>query len=308
MRYTTESLRTFAELTGRDAEFWENTFANLDDEYGLVSYGDIDYPFIIDKMGEPIKLGYTTKRDEYKTKVPNKKGAPHYLLYRGDISLLNKDNFKRNVAVIGLLNPTTDIAEREKVLVEEIVKKGGNIVSGLALGCDSIAHRVCLENKGKTIAVLPSRLDNILPRGNIDLANEIVAKGGLLVTEYYNEPVEKFESSARYIERDRLQAYFSNSIVLIASYRHPGEHTKQYPKYGIKRDSGSRYAMKTAGDIGRNRYVLFSASTDANNEMFDLNKDLLVDKKNPAKSLNSSSIDKMINCELSSKIQGEFQF
>ena len=298
MKCTTESLNKFAKLTGKDVEFWENTFTNLGDEYGLVSYNDADYPFIIDKMGAPIEPGYTTKRDEYKTKVPNKKGAPHYLLYRGDISLLNRENFKKNVAVIGLLNPTADIAEREKTFVAEIVKRGGNIVSGLALGCDSIAHKTCLENNGKTIAVLPSRLANILPKENIDLANEIVAKGGLLVTEYYNEPVERFESSARYIERDRLQAYFSNSIVLTASYRHPDKYSKQYPQDGIKRDSGSRHAMKVAGDIGRKRYVLFNKSTDSLNEMFDLNKDLLSDKKNPAKILTSSELDNLMDGEL----------
>lgn len=295
MKYTIESLKKFAKLTGKDTEFWENTFANLDDEYGLVSYGDIDYPFIVNKIGAPIELGYTTKRDGCKTRVPNKKGAPHYLLYRGDISLLNKENFKRNVAVIGLLNPTADIVNREKVFVAEIVKKGGNIISGLALGCDSIAHKTCLENNGKTIAVLPSRLNNILPKENINLANEIVAKGGLLITEYYNEPVEKFESSARYIERDRLQAYFSNSIILTASYRHPDKYSKQYPHDGIKRDSGSRHAMKVAGDIGRKRYVLFNKSTDSINEMFDLNKDLLSDKKNPAKILTSSELDRIID-------------
>lgn len=298
MKYTVESLKNFAELTGKDIGFWENIFADFNDEYGLVSFGDVDYPFIIDRLGAPIKPGYTTKRDEYKTKVPNRKRAPHYLLYRGDISLLNKNNFRKNIAVIGLLNPTIDIINREKRIVKEIVRRGGNIVSGLALGCDSVAHRTCLENNGKTIAVLPSKLDSILPKENIGLANEIVANGGLLITEYYNEPIEKFELSARYVERDRLQAYFSNSIVLTASYRHSNKKDSQYPLDGIKRDSGSRHAMKIAGDIGRKRYVLFNASIDADNEMFDLNKDLLVDKKCPAKMLTGSSIDEMLSGEL----------
>lgn len=298
MIYTKETLEKFAKYTGKDDDFWENVFASLDDEYGIVSPGDITYPFLIGKNGNKIELGYTTKRDEYKTRVPNRKGAPHFLLYRGDIALLNKDNFTKNVAVIGVLNPTNDIVEREKLFVKEIVKRGGNIVSGLALGCDSIAHRECLANNGKTIAVLPSRLDNILPKENIELANEIVLKGGLLVTEYYNEPVERFEASVRYIERDRLQAYFSNSIVLTASYRHPEKNGPQYPQDGIKRDSGSRHAMKIAGEVDRKRYVLYNSETDDVNEMFDLNRDLIHDKKNPAKILTSSAIDEMLNGDL----------
>lgn len=298
MIYTKETLEKFAKYTGKDDDFWENVFASLDDEYGIVSPGDITYPFLIGKNGNKIELGYTTKRDEYKTRVPNRKGAPHFLLYRGDIALLNKDNFTKNVAVIGVLNPTNDIVEREKLFVKEIVKRGGNIVSGLALGCDSIAHRECLANNGKTIAVLPSRLDNILPKENIELANEIVLKGGLLVTEYYNEPVERFEASVRYIERDRLQAYFSNSIVLTASYRHPEKNGPQYPQDGIKRDSGSRHAMKIAGEVDRKRYVLYNSETDDVNEMFDLNRDLIHNKKNLAKILTSSAIDEMLNGDL----------
>lgn len=298
MIYSKNTLEKFAKFTKKTVEFWEKKFANLDDKYGLISPVDNDYPFLIGKSGDRIEVGYTTKRDEFKTRVPNRKYAPHFLLYRGDISLLNKENFSKNIAVIGILNPTDEIIEREKKIVREIVKRGGNIVSGLALGCDSVAHKECLASGGKTIAVLPSALDNILPKENNELANEIVSKGGLLITEYYNEPIDRFESSARYIERDRLQAYFSSSIVLTASYRHPDKNGPQYLKDGTKRDSGSRHAMKIAGENDRKRYVLYNEKTDSKNEMFDLNRDLLKDKNNPAKILTSTSIDEMFDGEL----------
>lgn len=298
MKYSAKTLEKYAKMTGKGVSFWETAFANYDDDYGMVSPGDDDYPFLIDGNGNPIELGFTVKRDEEKTTVPNRRGAPHLLLYRGDISLLNKDNYLKNVAVIGLLDPTEDIAAREASFVEKIVKKGGNIVSGLALGCDTVAHRACMDNGGKTIAVLPSRLDNILPKENRGLAEEIVEKGGLLVTEYYNEPVERYELSARYIERDRLQAFFSNSIVLTASYRHPEKNDTPYPLDGLKRDSGSRHAMKIAGENGRKRYVLYNEKTDADNQMFDLNRDLLAAKDNPAIILTESALDEMIDGEM----------
>ena len=58
-----------------------------------------------------------------------------------------------------------------------IFKKGYVVVSGLALGCDSIAHKTCVETGGKTIAVLPTSCDNIQPSSNKLLAEKIVQSG-----------------------------------------------------------------------------------------------------------------------------------
>ena len=68
-------------------------------------------------------------------------------------------------------------------LVQELVRYNFVIVSGLAYGIDTIAHKTALENQGKTIAVLGSGLDDIFPSSNRKLAQEII-KHGALVTEY----------------------------------------------------------------------------------------------------------------------------
>ena len=146
----------------------------------------------------------------YRGKVKNSE-QPIVLFYRGDISLLKETN--KNIAVIGLTNPDSDIEKIEQEMVSEMVKNGVTIVSGLALGCDSIAHRQTLRSNGKTVAILPSPLNNILPAKNIELANEIVRKNGLLITEYYADARSKKELGGRYQERDRLQALFSDSII-----------------------------------------------------------------------------------------------
>ena len=86
---------------------------------------------------------------------------PVALFYKGNIEMLSDVN--NNVAVIGLLNPSSDIEEREERFVSKIVESGCTIVSGLALGCDSISHRCALRENGKTIAILPSTLDSISP-------------------------------------------------------------------------------------------------------------------------------------------------
>ncbi len=80
---------------------------------------------------------------------------PVILFYRGDLSLLNKTN--KNVAVIGLLNPDKDTETVEREVVSKLVSCGATIVSGLALGCDTVAHRQALRSDGKTVAILPAR-------------------------------------------------------------------------------------------------------------------------------------------------------
>ena len=81
---------------------------------------------------------------------------PFALFYKGDINLLNISN--TNIAVIGVLNPDEKVALTETIVTKEILKYGATIVSGLALGCDTIAHKTALENNGQTIAIYLVRL------------------------------------------------------------------------------------------------------------------------------------------------------
>ena len=308
MNCTTNTLKLFVKRHGHDVEYWEHEFhRGEDDGWGLVSPEDDDYPYLIDGDGKDVEIGYFKKgKNEGQ---PNKKGAPEFLFYRGDITLLNKESFSRNVAVIGLINPTNEIIERERRIVAELVSRGANIVSGLALGCDSISHITCLENSGKTIAILPSQINKIVPADNTALAEEIVARGGLLLSEYFTPPDSwnKYDALNRFVERDRLQAYFSNSILLIASYRHVKDGEPNcYPNDGIKRDSGARHAMKFAKDIGRKRYVMYSEKSDGNNEMFDLNKEIIQESdgdKLTAKVVSPALIDEMLSVHISTKAE-----
>lgn len=189
------------------------------------------------------------------------KGAdyPVVLFYKGDISLLSSNN--KTIAVIGLLEPTSQIQVVEERVVELLVKNGAVIVSGLANGCDSIAHIHTLKLDGKTVAILPSTLDYILPAKNSILADEIVRNGGLLITEYYKQISSKKELSGRYIERDRLQALFSDCVVLSASYSKED-----------KGDSGSLHAMEAAKKYGIRRAVIYNPEVNKDDAMFNLNR------------------------------------
>lgn len=190
---------------------------------------------------------------------------PFLFAYRGDIELLS--DISKNVAVIGVREPTKEIIEREEKIVQFLVDNGQVLVSGLAIGCDTVAHCVAVNKQRPTIAFLPSTLQNIYPGQNVRLAEKIVASGGLVVSEYFCEPKDRFEAVKRFIERDRLQAMFSKAVILIASYR-----------YG-EGDSGSRHAMQKAKEYqSRLRFVMFNGETDKNQPTFGLNEDLLKEK------------------------------
>jgi len=221
---------------------------------GLLAIGDKDFP----------KYRGVVKQSE----------QPIFLFYKGDIDLLDIHN--NNISVIGLLNPNEEIEKRERTIVKEIIKHDVTIVSGLAFGCDSIAHQEAL-NGGKTIAILPSPLNNILPAGNRNLAYEILEEGGLLVSEYYNNFKSKTELSSRYKERDRLQALFCDTIILASSYAQ--DSSSRWNIHNQKLDSGARLAMGYAKDYNIPRAVIYNENIDNNNPMFDLNRELINNDK-----------------------------
>jgi DNA processing protein len=88
------------------------------------------------------------------------------------------------------------------------------MICGLAKGIDTIAHDACLHKKGKTIAILAHGLEKVYPAQNKQLAKEIVASGGLLITEYF---YNSFSGKSNFVERDRVQAAIAKAVVLIQS-------------------------------------------------------------------------------------------
>ena len=222
---------------------------------GFVALGDLNFP----------KFRGNVKESEH----------PIFLFYKGNIDLLSYEN--KNISVIGLLNPEGTIEERERKIVAHLVKNGATIVSGLAFGCDSISHHQAIESNGKTIAFLPSPLNNILPARNKGLAFQIVEEGGLLVTEYGNDFKSQMELSSRYKERDRLQALYCDTIVLAASYAQ--DSAERWKIFGQKLDSGARLAMGFAKEYNIPRAVMYDENIDIFNPMFDLNRDLIKEQR-----------------------------
>ena len=132
----------------------------------------------------------------------NKK--PVILYVKGNVDALSKSN----IAMIGTRKPSENSQIFEKELVKAVLDESDRvIVSGLALGCDKIAHETTVKENKVTVAILPSGLNKITPASHKGLAEEIIANGGCLVTEY--EP-NKTASKGNFIDRDKIVAAFSD--------------------------------------------------------------------------------------------------
>lgn len=136
--------------------------------------------------------------------------GPFFLYVRGRLSTTPE----RSVAIIGTREPT----EHGKLTAQRItawcVEQGLSVVSGLALGCDGIAHRQALDSGGHTVAVLAHGLHTIAPSSHRKLAADILENGGALVSEFaYGTP----PVGPQFVKRDRTQAGLAQGVVMIQS-------------------------------------------------------------------------------------------
>lgn len=198
---------------------------------------------------------------------------PLVLYYRGNSHLLDE----RGIAVIGTREPTPNGVKAGIHFSAELAKRGYNIVSGLAIGCDTTGHKGALSVDGATTAFLANGLDwnSIYPKENLELAQEIVDKGGLLLSEY---PIG--QSCGRYglVARDRLQAGLSLATVVIQT--------------GIK--GGTMHAVNATLQAKKPLFAVeYKNPIDLNNEKVQGNQMLI--KEKGAYPLRSSEIDQAIS-------------
>lgn len=128
-------------------------------------------------------------------------------------------NWKPNLAaVVGPRDCSASADEKTVLVTRALIEQGFGIVSGLALGVDTIAHEVAVDQGAYTLAVLPGPLDSIYPPQNKELSARILDHGGTLVSELpFGLPLTKH----RFLERNRLTTAFSN-VVLPIEWREKG--------------------------------------------------------------------------------------
>lgn len=137
-----------------------------------------------------------------------KLSIPNLLYYKGNLNITHSPA----LAIIGTREPTVEGVFAARHFADAFAAIGVNIISGLALGCDTAAHQGALDSNGLTTAFLAHGLDSVYPKENIKLANEIVDRGGLLLSEY---PIGEAVNKYNLVARDRLQAGLSNGTLLV---------------------------------------------------------------------------------------------
>ncbi len=135
--------------------------------------------------------------------------SPIGLYYRGNIDVINEMDC---VAIIGMRNPSPNGMDISYAFGKACAENGFVTVNGLAIGCDTAALRGALDAGGKCGAILPCGLDRIYPKNNQGLADEIIEKGGVLLSEY---PDGTGMQKYFFVERDRLQSGISKGIIII---------------------------------------------------------------------------------------------
>ena len=167
-------------------------------------------------------IGIMTRYDDdFPERLQGVDDAPYYLFYKGDKSLLSQ----KAVAIVGTRSPSNYGRIVTDRFAEGLAKAGLVIVSGLAYGVDSIAHRKTLAVGGKTIAVLGSGFNNIYPAEHTSLAREIEEKG-LLISEY-NPSVKPTRYT--FPLRNRIVAGLADGVLITEAGGKSGTlHTKDF--------------------------------------------------------------------------------
>ena len=140
--------------------------------------------------------------------------APILLYVWGRAEALSADS----ISVVGARHATTYGLQVAAQLARDLASRGLTIVSGLARGIDSAAHRGALEGKGRTLAVLGSGIDQVYPRENRKLAEQIL-KEGALISEF---PIGTFPAPQNFPIRNRLISGLSLGTVIVEAAEYSG--------------------------------------------------------------------------------------
>ena len=235
-----------------------------------IEFGDSDYPFLLKRLPNP----------------------PKQLYVEGNKEILNNDM----IAVVGSRNNTEYGKTWCEVFCRNLLKYNLNIVSGMAVGIDSIAHWTSIKEEIPTIAVLPCGFDNIYPVENIGLFKKIIEGGGVVISEY-NSSVEA--NSKRFIERNRIVAGLSIGVLVVeAAHRSGTSITAQIAKNIGKNVFCIPGSLENSKSVGTNNLIKEGAfiATDV--------KDI-VKKYKWLKKIRKTNNIKMDNVKIESEDTGE---
>lgn len=140
---------------------------------------------------------------------------PKHLYFSGRRNL---SLFENCVAVVGSRKMTDYGTRMVEKVVSDLVSKGKCVVSGFMYGVDQYAHRSCVENGGKTIAVLGWGIDTRLTGEDLKLAQKIISSGGLIISEWESQKASHWTFPAR----NRIVAALSKEVIVVEAAANSG--------------------------------------------------------------------------------------
>ena len=163
------------------------------------------------KCKEIITINY--KENTYPKELLKLKSPPLNLYVEGNFELLNKEI----IAIVGSRNCSEYGWKQAKKFSTALSQNGICIISGLAIGIDSISHISAMNNVGRTIAVLGAGFNNIYPKENKELFNKILENNGGVISEY--PPEEKVNTKNFQRRNEIISALAFGVLVIEAGYR-----------------------------------------------------------------------------------------
>lgn len=171
-----------------------------------------------------------TQQDaDYPARLRTCEDAPFVLYSKGDAKL----NADRMVAVIGTRKPSDYGTQLCETLIAGLKDAGVTVVSGLAFGIDTVAHKQSLLNGMSTVGVLAHGLDRMYPSQNKPLAKEMVQNGGALLTEF---PQGTAMHPDLFPVRNRIVAGMCDVTVVVESDIKGGSMITAYLAHGYNRE------------------------------------------------------------------------
>jgi DNA processing protein len=167
------------------------------------------------RVGEAGGSVLTPEDEAYPERLREIYDPPAVLWIRGDVTLLARPG----IAVVGTRQPSPYGAGMAELLSRDLANRRMVILSGMARGVDTAAHKGAIEAGGKTVAVWGTGIDVIYPKENKKLAESIVSTGGTIVSEY---PLGTFPAPQNFPIRNRILSGMSVGVLVIEAAEYSG--------------------------------------------------------------------------------------
>lgn len=184
------------------------------------------------------EVSFLILSDEKYPKLLREIPDPPFVLYvKGKSSPTPRWDISKSIAVVGTRKVTNYGREVTRFLVAELVSAGLTIVSGLAIGVDSVAHEAAIEAGGRTIAVLGCGVDCCYPRVNQNLYDKIISGSGVVISEM---PLSHWANKGLFPARNRIVSGLSLGTLVVEGAQ----------------DSGALITARLAAEQGREVFAV----------------------------------------------------